>query len=99
MSVGFVPVEDTTVPHQVPTYALDEDAIRRALWSFGRPGGREPGGFFSSLLEAMSKADPENFARMQIGFPAEAFWMYVLKNRDDGLTLAVRALDTLGAKA
>jgi len=36
MSVWFVPVEDTTVPHQVPAYALDEDAIRGALWYFGR---------------------------------------------------------------
>lgn len=99
MSCEFVPVDDATFAHQLPTYALDEEAVRRILWFFGRPGGREPGGFFSSLLEAMSKADQENFARIQIGFPADAFWMHVMKNRDNGVTLAVRALDLLGVKA
>lgn len=99
MSVEFVPAVDATFPLQLPTYALDEEAVRRVLWFFGRPGGREPGGFFTSLLEAMSKADQENLARLHVGFPADAFWMAVLKQRADGLTLAVRALDLVGVKA
>ena len=81
---------------QLPTYALDEEAVCSVLWFFGHPGGWAPDWFRLALLEAMSRADEQNMGRLACGFPAEAFWVSVLKDRDDGLMLAARALDLLG---
>jgi hypothetical protein len=36
------------------------------------------GGFFTLLMEAISKADPDNFDRLTLGFPdhTNAYWRY-----------------------
>jgi hypothetical protein len=98
MSVIFTPpVEEQSI--EIPTAVLDEDAVRMVLWFFGRPGGVQPGGFWSAQLEAFAVADMENFRRLYEAFPVHAFWFDALKRRSNGVTLAVRALDLLGVKA
>ncbi|WP_137843818.1 hypothetical protein [Microbacterium sp. 2FI] len=98
MTVEFVDATEVELP-ELPATVLDEDAVRQVLWFFGRPGGREPGGFRSALFEAMAVADQENFSRLYSAFPVLGFWFDALKSRSDGVTLAVRALDLLGVKA
>lgn len=98
MSVAFAPVVDEQST-EIPAAVLDEDAVRMVLWFFGRPGGRQPGGFWTAQLEAFAVADQENFRRLYSAFPVEAFWFDALKRRSNGVTLAVRALDLLGVKA
>lgn len=99
MTVEFVlPATDVELP-VIPVTVLDEDSIRQVLWFFGRPGGGEPGGFRTALLEAMAIADADNFQRLYSAFPVLGFWFDVVKRRSDGVTLAVRGLDLLGVKA
>ncbi len=98
MTVEFVEETEVMLP-ELPETVLDEEAVRQVLWFFGRPGGRQPGGFRTALFEAMAIADQENFSRLYSSFPVLGFWFDVLKQRSDGVTLAVRALDLLGVKA
>jgi hypothetical protein len=98
MSVIFLPIVDES-SIDIPAAVLDEMSVRQVLWFFGRPGGVQPGGFRTALLEAMAVADQENFERLYSAFPALGFWFAALKQRHDGVTLAVRALDLLGVKA
>lgn len=98
MSVEFAPVVDVEST-EIPQAVLDEDAVRMVLWFFGRPGGRQPSGFWTAQLEALAVADQDNFRRLYAAFPVHAFWFDALKRRANGVTLAVRALDLLGVKA
>lgn len=96
MSVVFLPVPEST---EIPEAVLDESVVRAVLWFFGRHGAVQPSGFRSHLLETFAKADSSNFERLYAAFPVEGFWMHTFKNRPNGVTLAVRALDLLGVKA
>ena len=40
-----------------PRLVLDEEAVCQVLWFFGRPGGRQPGGFRTALFEAIASDD------------------------------------------
>jgi hypothetical protein len=66
--------------------SADAEHVAKAqhvLWFCGdRAYGREPGGFVSRLLLAMSAADNENFRRLAIGFPDYAE-LFDTVSRDD----------------
>jgi len=66
---------------------------RQVLWVFSdREHGQEPGGFFLSLLDAMCHADPENMARLELGFPGHTEAVLAAKYTTVGMDrLRVRA--------
>lgn len=45
------------------------EAARHVLWHNGDPRGQEPGSFTTKLLEAWTRADHENSARLAMAFP------------------------------
>ena len=45
------------------------EAARHVLWHIGDPRGQEPGSFTSKLLDAWTRADHENSARLTLAFP------------------------------
>lgn len=45
------------------------EAARHVLWHNGDPRGYEPGSFTTKLLEAWTRADLENGARLASAFP------------------------------
>ena len=51
------------------TDPISADEARWMLGYFGLDGGEKPGGFRMSLIETITKADPENKARLRLGFP------------------------------
>lgn len=48
---------------------LDEDAVLAVLDYFAHPAGRQAGGFVTSLLETMGRADLSNRAKLVAAFP------------------------------
>lgn len=48
---------------------LPEDAVLAVLDYFGHPAGRQAGGFVTSLLETMGRADLSNRAKLVAAFP------------------------------
>lgn len=48
---------------------LPEDAVLAVLDYFGHPAGRQAGGFVTSLLETMGRADLANRAKLVAAFP------------------------------
>lgn len=45
------------------------EAARQVLWHNGDPRGIEPGSFVTKLLEAWTRADLGNSARLTLAFP------------------------------
>lgn len=62
------------------------DAARAVLWFFGdRNLGQEPGGFFSTLIHAITRADLENRGRLALGFPEIVAAVAAVKDEPWGL--------------
>lgn len=47
--------------------------------------GKEPGGFFTDLIRTACHADPENTAKLALGFPALITAVDIYKNKPDGV--------------
>ncbi|QCG77048.1 hypothetical protein SEA_EWALD_39 [Gordonia phage Ewald] len=68
------------------SYAIDRECAAQVLYEFtdGREGHRA-GSFRLSLFVTMSKADPENMARLTMAFPAAALAFSVGQYVPNGL--------------
>lgn len=65
---------------------IDGQAAHAALWHFDRqPGVWEPGGFTIALVEVITRADPENRARLALGFPELVAAVLLAQGRTDGI--------------
>ncbi|QBI97728.1 hypothetical protein SEA_DOGFISH_39 [Gordonia phage Dogfish] len=73
-------------------YGIDRECAAQVLYEFtdGREGHRA-GSFRLSLFVTMSKADPENMARLTIAFPAEALAFSVGQYVPNGLAALRKA--------
>ena len=73
-------------------YGINRECAAQVLYEFtgGREGHRA-GGFRVALFVAMSKADPENMARLTTAFPEEALAFSVAQYVPDGLATIRKA--------
>lgn len=62
-----------------------EDALLAVLHHFGNPAGRQGGGFVTSLLETMDRADSSNLARLINAFPEFATPFMLVKETPGGI--------------
>jgi hypothetical protein len=65
---------------------IARDEAHAVLWHYfpRTPGLMEPGSFRQALIAAAVRADPQNLARLAIGFPGIAAAVALVANRDDG---------------
>lgn len=66
--------------------AVPLEVARAVLWHYGDTNlGIEPGGFFSALILAISRADPENRDRLRASFPQHVIAVEAVKTQPWGL--------------
>jgi hypothetical protein len=76
---------------------VSKNAALAVLHFFGDPAGREPGGFVSALLNAMSAADLTNRARLVTAFPEYGKPFLMAKSARDGITHLHYLVETVAA--
>lgn len=64
------------------------------LHHFGAPGGYPAGSFTTALIDLMSRADPQNFARLTLGFPEYGHAVRVAQHSVDGIAFLREVLAT-----
>lgn len=57
----------------------------QVLWWFDHSRGYRPGSFMENLIRAIASADPQNRARLALGFPEYVEAMNVAQNMPGGL--------------
>lgn len=84
-----------TIPTVNQFDAITSTTASHILFQFRAGGGYPAGGFVTSILDAFSKADPENFARLAAGFPgyAQAWGLAQSGDYDQLRAIAMRAED------
>ncbi|MFF2632001.1 hypothetical protein ACFVR6_03870 [Microbacterium sp. NPDC058021] len=83
-----------------PAEVLDLQVIQHVLWFYGDPvWGLEPGHFTVALLTAFVNADLGNFALLASSFPAQGYWVRMLRHHPEGMQIAVDAAQRLAARS
>lgn len=78
VEVDFDPYEAAREPE------LEQDAVLAVLDYFGHPAGRQAGGFVTSLLETMGRADLGNRAKLVAAFPEWGIPFVIAKDEVGG---------------
>ena len=58
-----------TTENEAP--AITPQIANHVLWFFSHDEGYAPGGFFAAFYELASRADKDNLANLELGFPAQ----------------------------
>lgn len=94
-----------TYVHQLPpgsdgesySYLQLVEAARHVCWSysFGEPSKfYRPGDIYQSVIDALQRADPGNFARLRRAYPLHAAMVEVLKTESiEGRSMLLNLLD------
>lgn len=73
------------------------DAARMVAWKFSLDAPfYPPGDFYQTLLDAMVRADPYNFRRLEQGFPIHAQLLNLARQDDPRGKAMVEALARIG---
>jgi hypothetical protein len=64
---------------------ITPDIAGQVLWHFDQPRGRKPGSFAQALLAAVCAADPENRARLALGFPGYVVAVQLAQGQPEGM--------------
>jgi len=78
---------------QIDEVVISPLIANHVLWFFGRDEGFAPGGFFAAFYELASRADKDNLAKLELGFPAQIAAFELARNNPDGLQ-QLRAIAT-----
>lgn len=79
--------------NEIDITKVNDDVIREVLWHFSHPQGWRPGSFHETLLEAMGRADYENFSKLRKAFPDYGDCMYLAMHEVDGISTLVTTLE------
>ena len=71
----------------------EKQAIHHVLYFYDAPGGYEPGSFTQHLMIAYSQADPQNKAKLRLGFPEIAWAMDMVSQVPDGIKVITERLE------
>lgn len=86
VQVDFDPYKRDRMPE------VDRIAALAVLEHFGHPAGRQAGGFVTSLLETMGRADAGNRARLVAAFPEYGDLFLLAKDTEGGTELLAARL-------
>jgi hypothetical protein len=79
------------IPLKLPDQADVYEAASAVLGTLLGPGdGKVPGGFTRDLILLACHADPENKAKLALGFPAIITAVDIYKNKHDGVEVLRR---------
>jgi len=70
---------------QIDEVVISPLIANHVLWFFGRDEGFAPGGFFAVFYELASRADKNNLAKLELGFPAQVAAFELARNNPNGL--------------
>lgn len=83
-------------PTRLTTDAIEiaPEVARNVLWYFGdREHGWRPGGFTTTLLDAIGKADSANQERLALGYPEHVRAMKLAMYTDTGMEFLAKGLE------